>query len=306
MNITLLTCSNGRSRSLSLHSNHHFAALGVAVTVVLGLAMYSGYHVGQVHQTEGMFASWKEQIAEQERELMDVRENTRAEVAALSDRLAKLQGRVSRIDAMGRRLVDVTDLDADEFDFDSLAGIGGPLIRASAARGAGLDDLASEVGALAALVEDRERKYRVLEGLMVDRELQAETTPAGWPVSRGWISSAFGHRTDPLTGRRAWHGGVDFAARHGTSIYAVAGGVVTFSGRHGAYGNMVDINHGNGYTTRYAHNEENLVRVGEVVRSGDEIARVGSTGRSTGPHVHLEVRKDGEPVNPAPFASAER
>ncbi len=120
------------------------------------------------------------------------------------------------------------------------------------------------------------------------------------------MSSSYGYREDPFTGERAWHGGVDFAGREGSPISAVGAGVVTYAGERWGYGNLVEVTHGDGYVTRYGHNSRILVEEGEVVRRGDQVAEMGSTGRSTGPHVHLEVLKDGESVNPWKYVQAER
>ena len=128
--------------------------------------------------------------------------------------------------------------------------------------------------------------------------------PAGRPIPTGWLSSYFGNRTDPMTGRKAFHSGMDFAGRPGSDIIAVASGVVVWSGRRHGYGHMVEIDHGNGYTTIYAHNKRNLVRVGDRVRKGDVIALMGASGRATGTHVHFEVLRHGKPVNPLDYVRA--
>jgi murein DD-endopeptidase MepM/ murein hydrolase activator NlpD len=145
---------------------------------------------------------------------------------------------------------------------------------------------------------DRSRQLGVLEDLMLNRKLADEVHPEGRPVTSGYISSNFGARTDPITGRAASHSGVDFAGRLGSDIVAVASGIVTWAGDRYDYGQMVEVNHGNGYATRYAHNAENLVSVGDTVKRGDIIARMGETGRATGPNLHFEVLRDGRKVDP--------
>lgn len=309
MNITLLAYFNRRSYSVSVHRPGHYALVAMVCAVVIGAGTAAGYQVGYNQQQSEAERLWQAEIQAQEREIARMRENKRAEVAALSNRLADLRGRVSEIDALGRNLVDAAGLDLGELEFERTTASGGPLLsadNASSERASGFDEIRRATERMDGQITDRKRKFSVVEGFLLDRGLKTETTPAGWPIDSGWISSGYGHRTDPITGRSAFHSGTDFATHEGTDIIAVAGGVVTFSGRRGAYGNLIEINHGNGYTTRYGHNRENLVRVGEVVRAGDTIGLVGNTGRSTGPHVHLEVREDGQPKNPAPFASAER
>jgi murein DD-endopeptidase MepM/ murein hydrolase activator NlpD len=144
----------------------------------------------------------------------------------------------------------------------------------------------------------------VLETMLMTRNLEAEVMPTGRPISRGWLSSYFGIRTDPFSGRRVHHSGVDFAGKLGSDVVAVAAGVVQYSGRRSGYGNLVEINHGKGYVTRYGHNLKNLVEVGQTVKKGEVIAKMGTTGRSTGPHVHFEVMVNGRQVNPKKYIHA--
>jgi murein DD-endopeptidase MepM/ murein hydrolase activator NlpD len=153
-------------------------------------------------------------------------------------------------------------------------------------------------------LSDRERQLRVLEDLLLASKLQKEVRPSGWPVDSGWISSGYGWRTDPFTGLYAQHMGIDFAAQDGSDVLSVATGIVTDAGERSGYGQLVEINHGNGYVTRYGHNEEILVKVGDKVNKGQRIALMGSTGRSTGPHVHFEVLYNGSVVNPEQYIQA--
>jgi murein DD-endopeptidase MepM/ murein hydrolase activator NlpD len=147
----------------------------------------------------------------------------------------------------------------------------------------------------------RERELVGLEAVILTRNVNQSLLPQGRPVDEGAITSTFGERLDPITGHYAFHPGVDFAAPEGTSVMSVATGVVTWAGPHPAYGNLVEVNHGNGYSTRYGHNEKVLVKVGDTVLKGQTLALSGSTGRSTGPHVHFEVLRDGAVINPASF-----
>ena len=157
-----------------------------------------------------------------------------------------------------------------------------------------LDDLNQQL-------QDRERQLSVLESMISTRNLNRQIVPGGRPVTQGWISSYFGSRTDPFNGRKAFHRGVDFAGPAGAQVVAVASGVVTYSKERFGYGKTVEINHGNGYVTRYAHNQRVLVAVGDTIQKGQAIALIGSTGRSTGPHLHFEVLKQGRAVDPMSF-----
>ena len=152
-------------------------------------------------------------------------------------------------------------------------------------------------------IEDRAEKLSAMESMLIDRTLQRQTIPTGSPTKGGWVSSLFGKRADPITGKIEFHAGVDYAGKSGSPILAVASGIITWSGARYGYGNVVEINHGNGYQTRYAHNKKNLVVVGQKVDQGQVIALMGSTGRSTGSHVHFEVLNNGKAVNPKKYIS---
>ena len=221
---------------------------------------------------------------------------------ALAARLAELQAASTRLDALGERLAQIGQLSLDEFDFSSPAPVGGPEEYPSIASTRG-DELSSAIDALSDKLRRQASQLDALQSLMVNRQLEDDLTPSGWPVRKGWISSRYGERTDPFTGKRAHHQGLDFVGTRGTEVLSVASGVVIRAGKRGAYGNTVEIDHGNGYRTRYAHNEALIVEPGDHVTAGQVIARLGSSGRASAPHVHFEVLKDGTPINPSSFVS---
>ena len=205
-----------------------------------------------------------------------------------------------RLNALGERLVRMSGLNPQEFDFQNPPPQGGP--EDGPAQDYTIKEIASELGSVVGLLKDRKRKLEILEEAIMERDLTAQSVPSGWPVRAGYITSNYGFRIHPTRHRRLFHQGIDFAAPRGTPIVAVADGVVTFVGRRRGYGQMVEIRHVNGYTTRYAHNQSNLVDEGQQVRRGQKIGTVGATGTATGPHVHFEVLKDGLNVNPSRFA----
>jgi murein DD-endopeptidase MepM/ murein hydrolase activator NlpD len=211
-----------------------------------------------------------------------------------------LQARLVRLDAVGERITTIANLDNGEFDFSQPVAIGGP--------GTGYSQAFTTAGFMDAVdqlerqLDDRQQQLEILEGLMADRKIQSDVFIAGRPVDRGWIASRFGQRPDPFTGQLSFHAGVDFSTgRAGADINTVAAGVVTWAGPRSNYGLMIEVNHGSGFTTRYAHAEKLFVDVGDIVKKGQNIALVGSTGRSTGPHVHFEVYKNGRVVDPAAY-----
>lgn len=222
---------------------------------------------------------------------------------ALALRLGQLQAHVVRLDALGERLTSMAKLDKGEFDFEHPPARGGPDSGAQSVP-MKVPDFVAQLNELSAELDDRGQKLSVLESLIMNRKLHAEVMPAGRPVKHGWLSSYYGMRTDPFTGRLAFHSGMDFAGKMGSDVIAVAAGVVTYAGKRAGYGNLVEIDHGNGYATRYGHNSKILVHVGETVKKGQVIAKMGSTGRSTGPHVHFEVLINGHPVNPKKYVQA--
>ncbi len=281
---------------------------GVAVLLVglaLGIAAAGfggGYWLGGDRAANAplqQIAALKQELAGYQATVAELRENARENLDALALRVGELNASVIRLNALGRRLTDMADLDDGEFDFDHAPALGGgPELPAYAGVTGRVTDLVREIESLDDALYAQQQQLAVLEGLMLNRKLRAKVFPHGRPIRSGWMSSAFGKRTDPFTGKAGWHRGVDFAGKRGSEIVAVADGVVTWSGDRYGYGKMVEIRHGNGYVTRYAHNEENLVAVGDHVQQGQTIARMGSSGRSTGPHLHFEVWHLGRPVDP--------
>ena len=226
---------------------------------------------------------------------------------ALALRLGKLQAHVIRLDALGQRLTSMAKLDNGEFNFDRPPAQGGPENSSKDnITTMGVSDFLKSLDQLSNQLKDRDQQLSVLEDMIMNRNLEAEVVPAGRPVTRGWLSSYYGKRTDPFTGRAAHHDGVDFAGKLGSNVVAVAAGVVTYAGKRSGYGELVEINHGKGYATRYGHNSEINVKVGETVKKGQVVAKMGSSGRSTGPHVHFEVLYNGRAVNPLKYIHASR
>jgi murein DD-endopeptidase MepM/ murein hydrolase activator NlpD len=215
-------------------------------------------------------------------------------------RLGEMNAHVIRLDALGRRLTEMADIDTQEFDFDRDPPSGGPEGDGEGVA-AQIPDLSAQLVQLEQRVDERESQLSALENVILARELKAEIHPAGRPVANGFISSYFGERADPFDGLETFHKGVDFAGAAGSRIVAVAAGVVTWAGERTGFGKLVEINHGDGYLTRYAHNERMLVTVGQTVKRGEPIALMGSTGRSTGPHVHFEVVRNGRQVDPLSY-----
>lgn len=235
--------------------------------------------------------------AQQQATIESTRREAQREVNALAARMAELQAQANRLNALGERLTQVGQLGDGEFDFKEPVGLGGvgPVQDMPAV------ELRTGMAQVDAQLQGAGSQLSVLEALLFDRQLERAALPSRSPVASSYVTSAFGHRADPFSGGRAFHRGIDFRARTGDPVMSVADGVVSFAGWRNGYGNTVEVDHGNGYVTRYAHNSRNSVQVGDLVRVGQEIAKAGSTGRSTGAHVHFEVWEDGRVLNPQRF-----
>lgn len=300
MHIILLSRHHGAARSLSLDLRWLLLAFVVSLAVALG----GGVAVGAwwapatvaVHD-----ATQLNQVLDQQRaEVGEVRRDAQRQLDAFAVHVAELQARLTRLDALGARLTELADLDASEFDFSLNVGQGGAedaLGDAAYAPPPFMDELDQ----LSLRLDSREQLLEVLEQLIGERQLSEAEYLSGMPVRQGYMSSPFGRRVHPLTGRNTQHKGVDFAAKPGSDVVAVAAGVVSYSGNRSGYGHTVEISHADGYTTLYAHNQSNLVQIGDLVQRGQTIARVGRSGRASGYHVHFEVSKDGRLVNPASY-----
>ena len=302
MNIILFDSKTGHSRTLRLNNAFVAGFLVMLMTFCFATAGTAGYWLkGQQMESDGDLARFfRQDIANNAEKVGTARRQAEEQLTAMTVRVAELQARLMRLDALGERLVDIANLDGGEFDFSRSPALGGPE--------SGEAELAYErpsflmdLDRLAADIEQRENQLETLQSLLANRKLQKESALAGRPVEKGWMSSRFGRRADPFSGRLAWHEGVDFAGKDGSAIISVGSGVVTWAGERYGYGLLVEVNHGGGYTTRYAHAKTVTVKVGDIVKKGQSLATMGSSGRSTGPHVHFEVRLNGKAVDPSRY-----
>ena len=304
MNVVIFGKGFGKTRQLNLSG----LVAGIAAAVVATAAMFAGFAGGYWYSSKtgsGVSTSELTQLAidlEAQRETIDtIRQGNEDTLDALAIRIAQMNARIIRLDAVGRRITEMADIDGDEFNFDSDPALGGPEEPMAAGSNVAVPEVLEAMTSLSYQLDSREAQLGVLESVLMNQSLNERVYPQGRPVKSGWLSSYFGKRTDPFTGKPANHTGIDFAGKRGDEIVAVADGVVTWSGDRYGYGVMVEINHGNGYSTRYAHNSENRVAVGDEVRKGQVVALMGKTGRATGPNLHFEVLHDGRRVNPVTF-----
>lgn len=283
MNIIFVSNSMARSKSITLGRYQAIALiLGWAIMpVIIAAGLYYSTLSGNPMQAKATH----------------LQEN----LNTMAARLGQLQAQVLRLDAVGGRLAKHFGLPEQEFDFRKQPGQGGAEPLAAPQYQLDTHQLENELAKFALEIERRSESLSVLEALTLREQVVKSTSPTLQPVSAGWFSSNFGWRLDPFSGKKAFHEGVDFMAEAGTPIKAAAGGVVVYSDYHPQYGNMIDIDHGNGVVSRYAHASKRLVKIDDIVLQGQKIAEVGSTGRSTGPHLHFEVLRNGAPQNPARY-----
>lgn len=308
MDIILVNSKRGHMRRMSIGWLHLLPF--VAVVLLTG---GTAFYLGQMHTSstvpsivipDSLGNSWQAQLKQQQSKVDDLREQLQFNMQALYQRLGRLQANVTRINAVGQRVTQMAGIKPGEFSFNEEPALGGPEDAATTVTDTSIAEFEQQLDALQTQLDSRERQMQVLRDLVVAGHLRKQIFPAGRPVQGGYITSGFGYRVDPFSGNSTMHKGLDFSGHRGEAVMAVAAGIVTWAGPRGGYGNLVEVTHGNGYVTRYGHNYKVLVKVGQRVSKGQEIAEMGSTGRSTGPHCHFEVRHNGVAVNPAQYIHA--
>ena len=301
MNIILVSDSLAKSRSMTLSQTQVLLiAFGILLSgFLLAMATYMVTMRFAVDVRNPYLRTLLDALHQDDLKRNEMQ--TRESLNALAVKVGELQARILRLDAFGERLAKSAGIKRDEFRFEEKPGQGGPA--PSPGRELSTAEFQQMLDEISRVLDDRSDKLGVLDSLLMDDRLTRKTIPTTMPVAMGYYSSNYGYRLDPFTGRQTFHTGVDLIAPPGTAVVAAAGGVVTTVAFSSEYGNMVDVDHDNGLTSRYAHLSKSLVRVGDIVMKGQNIANVGSTGRATGPHLHFEVREKGIPLNPNKFLS---
>jgi murein DD-endopeptidase MepM/ murein hydrolase activator NlpD len=304
MQLIFLSKDSGHLAHVRLSSRRVWMSLTVLALGLCSAVFYGGFRAATtfgIANPSAEVEEWRAELAAQEHAVVAARRALQQNVDALALRIGQMNAHVVRLDALGARLTSMAKIDDGEFDFSAEPPLGGPEEPASDNEVTQIGTVVTALDTLDQQLTDRSRQLGVLEDFLLNRELRDEVRPDGRPVTSGYISSRFGNRSDPFTGRRAFHKGLDFAGRAGADVVAVASGVVIWSGPRYGYGQLVEVNHGNGLVTRYAHNADNLVVVGETVKRGQIIAKMGKTGRATGPNLHFEVLQNGKAVDPLTY-----
>jgi murein DD-endopeptidase MepM/ murein hydrolase activator NlpD len=274
-------------------------ALSIISVMMLGLGV--GYLLfNQKDQTNVTIQKFQSMVNQKENDIQDFKASVNRELDALALQIGGLYAQSLRINALGNRLTEVAKIDDSEFDFNSDPGVGGAGLELTNEENTP-QDLFSSLYSIKSNFKLQEDQLMLLGTMLDEKELDKQIKPSGKPIRKGWISSSFGGRVDPFTGKKAFHSGIDFSGKHGSVIQAVAEGVVIWAGKRGNYGNMVEVEHGAGYVTRYAHMSEIKVKVGEKISKAQAIGVMGKSGRATSEHLHFEVLKKGHKVNPWPF-----
>ncbi|WP_275097469.1 M23 family metallopeptidase [Sedimenticola hydrogenitrophicus] len=280
------------------------------LALLMGGSLWAGYRWGMSSQSPQTAAGSTTEavhnlLLTQRDELEETRGRTQEHLDALALRLGQMQSHIMRINALGERLVKMGKLDEAEFNFEEEPARGG-IESTETVQSVSLSELVSEMEQLSLVITDRQHKLDLMEGLIRDKRMSEELLPTGRPVEKGWVSSRYGYRNDPFTGKKAFHYGVDVAGKQDSNVVAVASGIVTWAGEKSGFGELVEVRHSGGYVTRYGHNHKILVKPGDLVFQGQPIALMGSSGRSTGPHVHFEIARNGKTIDPAKYLRAKR
>jgi septal ring factor EnvC (AmiA/AmiB activator) len=273
--------------------------------VLLALAFYlvrgALGHSGETTHVKQQLIAAQEEYSDEKQALMRLKQQTEHQLSALTLKMGEIKGQVNRLDAFAARLAEQAEIPHEEFNYETAIGAGGPTTTSANDVITSVDNIFSEMEEMLVKLDGQERKMAVLESILMNTHIENEIFVSGRPISSGWLSSYYGVRKDPFTGMPAMHKGLDFAGEEGAGVVATGSGVVTWADSRFGYGNLIEIDHGDGVITRYGHNKEILVTVGDIVTKGQEIAFMGSTGRSTGPHVHYEVLKNGKQIDPLPY-----
>jgi len=306
LNIILVTGANARTRTLTVGWQH-----GVVVSSLLLLAfavLAALVDIAAQRWIAGRLAWGPSDVLSGAAEGAATGDDrVQGRLNAMAVRLGELQAELARLDGLGQRLARSAGLkpkDLAGLATGTVPGRGGALASTLPPRDYSVTEFAGILDGLKEQLDSRADQFGALEPVLIRKFARRQFMPSQKPVADGWYSSNFGYRIDPFTGQNAFHEGIDFPAEAGTPVVAAAGGKVAYAGTHPQYGRMVEIDHGNGLITRYAHASQLNVKAGDLVVRGQRVAAVGSTGRSTGPHLHFEVRLNGVPQNPARFLQA--
>lgn len=296
MNLTLLFKSNQSQFVLNINKQK----LLLSLVVISGLFLASSRSIDSSDNNIARIQYVKTGLESQANEVDLLIKSTEQRMTGVMLKLADMQSQILRLNALGSRLVEQAKLDPDEFSFNQVLNMGGPLDNSPVDIHV-QNDILSKMSSMLEKIQNKAQELTALESIMLSHHIEQESRLEGKPILSGWLSSYYGIRKDPFTGLPAMHKGLDFAGKEGEPVLATGAGIITWSGPRYGYGELVEIDHGGGLVTRYGHNKEVNVKIGDVVNKGQSIAIMGNTGRSTGAHVHYEVINKGKQQDPLPY-----
>ncbi|MDP1559015.1 MAG: M23 family metallopeptidase [Nitrosomonas sp.] len=300
MNIILISDTSIRTKNIKVTRTHIILITCVFFIITLMLAHGLNYFSQRYTDKINNPVLRSLVVSSQQKRNQDAQSHLLDNLDIMAVKLGQMQAKLLQLDALGERLAKSSGIKSQELLFNQAPGQGGALSTLPLET-ISFGEFNQKMKALSHALDDRADKLGVIDFMLRQDRLAKRVFPSIMPVDTEWFSSGFGYRIDPFTGKRAFHEGVDFAAKTGTPIKAAAGGVVIYSDRHPEYGNMIEIDHGDDLISRYAHASKRMVNLGQIVLHGQKIAEVGSTGRSTGPHLHFEIRHKDIPQNPSRF-----
>ncbi|MDH5479436.1 MAG: M23 family metallopeptidase [Nitrosomonas sp.] len=301
MNIILISNKSARSKKVTLTGLHLTLITGAFLIFVMMLTLGLNYFSLRYADKIKTPVLKTLLMNPQEERHQKSQENLQNNLNMMAVKLGQMQAQLLRLDALGVRLAESSGIDPHDFHFSEPPGQGGSHSHSHAEESVTFNEFKEKIDWLSYMLDERTERLGALDSFLRGERLTKRVLPSTMPVDSGWFSSGFGYRIDPFSGKRVFHQGVDFAAKVGTPIKAAASGIVVYSAHHAEYGNMIEIDHGDDLVSRYAHASKRLVDLGQVVLQGQKIAEVGNTGRSTGPHLHFEIRHKNKPQNPFRF-----
>ena len=300
MNIIFISNKSERARKITLTRIHITLLISTFLFVIVTLALSLNFASLRYADRIDVPVLRAVLVNPQEERHQKIQTHLQDNLNIMAIKLGQMQAQLLRLDALGERLAESSGIKSKDLLFNEVPGQGGARTDLSSEE-LTFTEFNHKLQELSNMLDERTDKLGALDSLLRHDRLTKYVLPSKMPIETDWYSSGYGYRIDPFTGKRAFHEGVDFSAEIGTPITAAAGGVVVYSDRHAEYGNMIEIDHGDDLVSRYAHASKRLVGLGQVVVQGQKIAEVGNTGRSTGSHLHFEIRHRDIPLNPSKF-----
>lgn len=301
MSLTVLYRSKKVKFIYSLSLKH----LAVAAACVVGGYLLLANNDDLLLENTDRVAYTQSGLIKQRQEVEKLKTQTQQQLTGMMLKLGEMQSQLQRLNALGEKLAVQSELNVDEFGFNEVVAIGGPSYNEDIPDTTTSHDVLQRIDVMLSELDNKTEQLEVLESILLSHHISNESYISGRPIESGWLSSYYGVRKDPFSGLPAMHKGLDFAGKEGSAVIATGAGIVTWAGQRYGYGELIEIDHGNGLITRYGHNKALHVKLGDVVTKGQAIADMGKTGRATGAHVHYEVLKHGKQLDPLKFVFRE-